>query len=72
MLEEDTGEELEIVITKALFEAYGLKDDLKHTASKVLGEQVSLDMVCGLLEKLGWVEDIPESKKHLNYKVLNL
>lgn len=29
-------------------------------------------MLSGLLEKLGWVEDDPESKKHLNYKVLNL
>jgi len=29
-------------------------------------------MLVKIIEKLGWDEDYPESKKHLNYKGLNL
>ncbi|TNV85398.1 hypothetical protein FGO68_gene15267 [Halteria grandinella] len=70
--EEDTQEEMEFIAVKTILEVLKVTDDGEHTAEKILGEYVRFDLVCQLCEKLGWQEDMPESKKHLNYKVLNL
>ena len=37
-----------------------------------MGEYLNFDMLVQIIEKLGCEEDYPESKKHLNYKALNL
>lgn len=70
VVEEDTGEEMEFVGTRGLLDTYQVEEG--GTAERVLGEYVRVETVSGLLERLGWQEDQPESKKHLNYKVLNL
>jgi hypothetical protein len=63
---------MEFVESDQLFRVLSLKDDVKSTGLTVLGEYFSFDLLVKLLEKLGWQEDVLESKKHLNYEILTL
>jgi hypothetical protein len=69
--EEDTGEEMEFVKTSELLAAFNLVDST-GLVSKILGQYFRYTFLLSVLEKLGWSEDAPESKKHLNYSILNL
>jgi hypothetical protein len=62
---------MEFVKAEDIIKAFSIKDN-NGLISKLLGEYVPLDMLVQINEKLGFDEDLPESKKHLNYNLLKL
>ena len=66
MQEEDFGDEGEFVKSEELLEEFNIQDK-SGLILKVLGEYFNFDLLVSILDKLGFDEDIPESKKHLNY-----
>jgi hypothetical protein len=69
--EEDTGEEMEFVKGEEFLEALRIRDK-SGLVLKVLGEYIDLKLITEILSRFGYVEDLPESKKHLNYAALTL
>lgn len=63
---------MEFIKTEELLGVMKIKDDRRNLITKLLGEYVRLDVVLKLLEQLGFEEDLPESKKHLDFTILNL
>jgi len=54
-----------------LLQALDLPDE-SGLILKLLGTYVPLELISGMLGSLGFEEDLPESKKHLNYGHLSL
>lgn len=62
---------MEFVKGEAFLEALRIRDK-SGLVLKVLGEYVRLGFITEILGKFGFDEDLPESKKHLNYAGLTL
>ena len=69
--DDDFGDEAEFVKSEQLLQEFNIQDK-SGLVLKVLGEYFNFDLLVQIIDKLGYDEDIPESKKHLNYKILNL
>ncbi len=69
--EEDFGEEAEFVKTSEILSSFNIQDQ-NGFILKALGEYMNMDLLIQIIDKLGFDEDMPESKKHLNYQALNL